>query len=83
MSFDQFWIAAGCPARPVLVSGTSNVISGEDIKCKSFYNLTLLSWGSMGEFDDVENHLLQIEYCLLHKHHKLYFTILFCAIRNI
>ena len=47
--------------RLVLVRGISNIANTETIKCVA-YNRTLLSWGSMGEFDVVENYLLHGKY---------------------
>ena len=35
MSCDQFWIAAECPARLVLVRGISNAVNAQTIKCAS------------------------------------------------
>ena len=55
MSCGQIWIAAGCPTRLVLVRGISNAVklTTRHYSC---------SWGSMGEFDDVENYLLYGKY---------------------
>ena len=49
MSCNQLWIMAGYPARLVLVTGTLNAINAET-KMRD------------GEFDDVENYILQGKY---------------------